>query len=276
MSINTSQCLWILDCLRDRRQVVRFNNITSHPLTTRAEVPRGCCSLAVSSPFSPAMAHTSAINLKRKLNSNINHGIQLIQLRKQSQATSTGELLPGCNPDDHYQLPSGLETSKQNRKENGLNCRHSIKDRAANSRHRTQCKHQAPPHKQSAPRMTRSARLNIFFSSSRRTETNFFPWAVQLNITQVWMCIMCEFCYSHPSVLGAIPPVQLCANKLDLEPGPDPACSFTSLITVLYFLREPNVDLSLTFSPRCNAGKIIWQLVYVSVGPVSLLECLFR
>lgn len=87
---------------------------------------------------------------------------------------------------------------------------------------------------------------------------------------------MCEFCYSHPSVLGAIPPVQLCANKLDLEPGPDPACSFTSLITVLYFLREPNVDLSLTFAPRSNAGKIIWQLVYVSVGPLSLLECLFR
>ena len=89
-------------------------------------------------------------------------------------------------------------------------------------------------------------------------------------------CALCGVLLQHPSVLGAIPPVQLCANKLDLKPGPDPACLFTSLITVLYFLREPNVDLSLTFSLRSNAGKIIWQLVYVSVGPVSLLKCLFR
>lgn len=83
MSINTSQCLWILDCLRDRRQVVRFDNITSHPLTTRAEVSRGCCSFTVALLHFHQMVHTSAINLKRKLNSNINHGIQLIQLRKQ-------------------------------------------------------------------------------------------------------------------------------------------------------------------------------------------------
>lgn len=48
MGINTSQCLWILDCLRDRRQVVRSNNITSHPLTTSAEMPQGCRSVAVS------------------------------------------------------------------------------------------------------------------------------------------------------------------------------------------------------------------------------------
>lgn len=42
MNINTSLCLWILDFLKDRTQVVRFNNITSHPLTTSIGVPQGC------------------------------------------------------------------------------------------------------------------------------------------------------------------------------------------------------------------------------------------
>lgn len=86
MNITNSLCLWILDLLRNRSQVVKINNTTSHPVIISTGVPQGC----ILSPW-----------LFSLFTNNLRSNSSLIRIVKYADDTTIVGLIKGDNGDTY-------------------------------------------------------------------------------------------------------------------------------------------------------------------------------